>query len=322
MMFFVSMGLSLIANTYNENQSKVMFDGTYQAFWFASSVFTVLVGVMLLLIMSYTLHRIRSQRAMTAGTRFARFPRLIVPSLLIPFILLITFGSIWGHWTCILQCWHPPCNQCIAPVARARWFLDNAWWIILFAGVAIQLFPEGFKLANDIVNYFSDPVHQTSNPFHAMTSVFRLRTASAKSFRVQARARLSAIWADLEKTFGPISEVDVVGYSLGSMIAIDALCGEPAVFANSNARIRLITLGSPYKNIFCHYFPHLFFSLTRDRLAGVAECINVFRANDYVGGTISDGDDFVKERCHLPKGHLGYFSDREVIEEFVKMGGA
>ena len=163
---------------------------------------------------------------------------------------------------------------------------------MLLGGTAIQLFPGGFKLANDIVNYFSDPVQQTSNPFYAMTLVFRSRVANPKSFRVRARGRLSALWTDLEKTFGPITDVDVIGYSLGSMIAIDALCGEPRAFPNSNSRIRLITLGSPYKHIFRHYFPHLFSSLTRDRLAVVAECINVFRANDYVGGPISDGGDF------------------------------
>ena len=40
------------------------------------------------------------------------------------------------------------------------------------------------------------------------------------------------------------------------------------------------------------------------------------------GGPISDGVDFVNERCHLPKGHLGYFSDRKVIDEFLEIDSA
>jgi hypothetical protein len=150
-----------------------------------------------------------------------------------------------------------------------------------------------------------------------MASAFKLRIGGPESFRTQARGRLVAILTDLDETFGPIREVDVIAYSLGSMIAIDTLTSKATVLEDPSTRIRLVTLGSPYRNVFQYYFPHLFPDLTRERLASVSEAVNVFRVNDYVGTRISRTDDFVKDRCQPPRGHLGYFSDREVIKEIV-----
>jgi hypothetical protein len=147
-----------------------------------------------------------------------------------------------------------------------------------------------------------------------------MQIAGPGSFRHQARNRLAALLADVDHTFGPIGEVDVIAYSLGSMIAIDTLTSGMPVMA-SDKRIRLFTLGSPYGNIFQHYFPHLFPDLSRERLGNVSEIINVFRVNDYVGTTISRGGDFVRDQRQPPRGHLGYFSDLDVLKEVVGTGG-
>ena len=138
-----------------------------------------------------------------------------------------------------------------------------------------------------------------------------------RAFEAKRRDRLVAILTDLDETFGPIREVDVIAYSLGSMIAIDTLTSKATVLEDPSTRIRLVTLGSPYGNVFQYYFPHLFPDLTRERLANVSDVINVFRVNDYVGTRITRTDDFVKDRCQPARGHLGYFSDREVIKEVV-----
>ena len=79
-------------------------------------------------------------------------------------------------------------------------------------------------------------------------------------------------------------------------------------------------MGSPYKNIFNFYFPHLFPALGREQLSSVSALTNIYRENDYVGTRLSDGDGFVTERQKGRKGHFGYFEDPDVVRELFKFG--
>jgi hypothetical protein len=201
----------------------------------------------------------------------------------------------------------------------ARQILENAWWLVAAGGVGIQLIGGGFKIATDIVSYFgADPLRRTVNPFVAASSTFAFSPVQSGGFREVARGRLAAIINDLEKASGPFSKVDIIAHSLGTMVAIDTIREHGGNLFEASTTVRLITMGSPYQNIFQYYFPHLFPDITRKTLPGISECVNIYRSNDYVGTTIADDSDLVSNRPLSPKGHHGYFDDREVLSEIVR----
>ncbi len=317
--FVLTSALILVTNVDTLDQSTEMFGMTSRTLWPMGWLVLFLLGIILLLVGTYAIYRIRSRRTLLTGAKDGHFPRLIVPPLVLAFVVITTIFSVYANWSC-MQCGRPPCEGCRTPLWATQWVIANASLVLLLGGLVIQLFPEGFKLASDIVNYFGDRERNTASFFNVVRSTFALRVAGPQSFRGQARGRLRAIIEDVERTFGPVHEIDVVAHSLGSMIAIDALGVERNANEDGKARIRLITLGSPYRNVFNHYFPHQFPNLTRERLAGVAECVNIFRVDDFVGTTIYDArDGFVREISHNAKGHSDYFGDRDVLREFLRL---
>ena len=317
--FVLTSALILVTNVDTLDQSTEMFGMTSRTLWPMGWLVLFLLGIILLLVGTYAIYRIRSRRTRLTGAKDGHFPRLIVPPLVLAFVVITTIFSVYANWSC-MQCGRPPCEGCRTPLWATQWVIANASLVLLLGGLVIQLFPEGFKLASDIVNYFGDRERNTASFFNVVRSTFALRVAGPQSFRGQARDRLRAIIEDVERTFGPVHEIDVVAHSLGSMIAIDALGVERNANEDGKARIRLITLGSPYRNVFNHYFPHQFPNLTRERLAGVAECVNIFRVDDFVGTTIYDArDGFVREISHNAKGHSDYFGDRDVLREFLRL---
>ena len=126
----------------------------------------------------------------------------------------------------------------------------------------------------------------------------------------------------------------LVAHSQGTMIAIEVL-NDPdlAWIRNQFRKVTLVTMGSPMKNLYQHYFRHLypplnqpFWSQLRQR---VDRWINIYRVDDYVGREIDfpgPHDVAVYERGNVgtpteycnhavgPRGHQGYWFDREVLQ--------
>src|SRR5262249_34569366 len=125
------------------------------------------------------------------------------------------------------------------------------------------------------------------------------------------------------------SDVIVVGHSLGSVIALDALCSWNGW--HRFASVSIVTVGSPIHRFFQRFFPGLYFpSATADCVAHIqsrmnaVRWLNVFRAGyvrgDPVGQRLffrgNTGTDLpIRQRRRiLMQAHLDYWDDHEVLQ--------
>ena len=266
---------------------------------------------------SFVAYQARSWAGRRSGSREADYPRLIVPELVLYLPLLMSF--VWAFVVFSCSCAGAECRIgiCAWLSEGTTWILANAGWLLALGGIAIQFLHGGFKIANDIVNYFrNDVAHRSGRPWRAVASVYDVDPSGRDAFRGQLSRRLVTLVDDFHRRFGPFDRLDFVAHSLGSMVAIDTLRTSSRGLAETVAPIRLVTMGSPYRDVFHTYFPHMFPKLTQPQLVGVSRLINIYRANDYVGTAISHDSPFVEERPQPPLGHKGYFSDAGVVAEF------
>ena len=96
------------------------------------------------------------------------------------------------------------------------------------------------------------------------------------------------------------SEVVIVAYSQGCVIALEALRDQPR-------SALLVTVGSPIESLY-HRF--LGFQFAVERPPRRWSWINMFRPGDYIAGAIPHADHNVTLKCD--GGHLYYFADPEV----------
>ena len=118
------------------------------------------------------------------------------------------------------------------------------------------------------------------------------------------------MWTDLKATHGPFDRLDIVAHSLGSMISIDALRTKREAFADCECR--LITMGSPYRDIFNYYFPHMFPAMNSDNMP-VNTMINFHRHNDFIGTRISEEPTSIREVTDGYNSHFLYFEDATLM---------
>jgi len=161
-----------------------------------------------------------------------------------------------------------------------------------------------FKLLADIVRYIGLPEYRT------------------------------AIHSELSTTLATVVNGDceclvIVGHSLGSVIAIQHLMSNPAVFGTVK-RIVLITLGSPIRRLLYRFFPELYPS--PDELARTVEgelhvqgtdfsWINVYRLLDPLGSRLGrQQHSIIQDRrlCELTKSHTNYWNDRLVTQTVIQ----
>ncbi|MDZ4790174.1 MAG: hypothetical protein SGJ17_03050 [Hyphomicrobiales bacterium] len=259
-------------------------------------------------------HTKQSKIAVKTG-KARTFKRLIIP-LSVPIaatVLSIIWVAAIYFCNCDNECVYQPCTWMNTATAR---ILINATLVLGLAGAFLQLLEGGFDVAGDIVNYFKSNIgHRIANPFYAMASVFNYKPYKYENFGQLLQQRLEALGQNLSTEYGPFARVCFVTHSLGSMIAIDTL--RKTQMNAGGVEVSLVTMGSPYKNIFNYYFPHLFPPLYPQDMPALTRWMNIYRANDYVGGAVSfEGGILVQEREKSAKGHLGYFTDPEVMVEF------
>ena len=280
--------------------------------WFDVAIIGLVLGSSLL---SFIARTAASEGKITGR----RYPRLIIPSVLpfVAMVLAITGVMVIGACNCALilpQCGELTCGFVYEP---SEWIIANAATLLALGGVLIQLAHSRFDVAIDIVNFFkSDRGHRRINPFGAIASVFLFQPDSIVSFRRRLQERLSQLLNDLNVADGRHGRTLLVGHSLGSMIAIDWL-DDKSNRPSGATHYELVTMGTPYGAIFHHYFPHMFAPAARDLLPGVVGWTNVYRENDYVGTSLSDGDKNIDEVAQPPTGHYGYFSDDAVVREIA-----
>lgn len=271
----------------------------------------------LVLLAALAMHMLHTWRS-RAGVQQAGYPRLVVPASVLILAPALQVAGLAAVCWCNCAMFWPGCPQpaCDLIYGPSEWIIANAALLLGVGGLVVQLGQGHFKIALDIVNWFkSDRGHRCINPLEAMTSVLFYKPEEAEMFRVKVRARLDALIDDLSRTAGPFERTILVAHSLGSMIAIGALRGGER--HGDVGRLELITLGSPYSSIFAHYFPHIFPAAGPALLPGVAAWTNIYRENDYVGTTLTDGRCGVAEVRHPALGHLDYLRHDGVVAEVV-----
>lgn len=196
-----------------------------------------------------------------------------------------------------------------------------------------------FDIVLDVVNHFyfrSTNLQDTlddDDEFDINETTFESGTLFF-SRRQAVHLRMQRILAHFRDETSNRPRLIILGHSQGTQIAIEVLNDpEMAWLNNCFSSVELVTMGSPFSNLYQHYFGHLypdlaepFWSTLRKRLT---RWTNIFRIDDPVGQEIDfehlriqslpeDVGDGPTMRClNRPvgcRGHIHYWTDREVLE--------
>ena len=196
----------------------------------------------------------------------------------------------------------------------------------------------GFDIILDVVNhfYFRPTNVQDAIDDDDEFDIYETTFESGSLFfsrRDSIQYRMKRILSHFRDELNHRPELLVVSHSQGTMVAIETLNdAEMAWLQNAFSRVTLVTMGSPFKHVYQHYFHHVYPNLTHDRWANLRKHIdrwlNIYRVDDYVGREI----DFPKDHelaqtergtsqvevqfsnvCLGPRGHQNYWADRAVL---------
>lgn len=238
-------------------------------------------------------------------------PRLIVAqqiALITMFcpVVLLTLGAIsvmrdqgvlfydvgWMNWIADLAYQHFKLLLAISALVGVALYAFRAWLRV------------GIDLGSDVINYFRVLAYHPDPDKRE----FYMRERIERRFIAVARAMVARHLPD---------EVVVVAHSQGTVVALDVLRHKkiPELIGRG-APWTLITMGSPFTHVYGHYFPRQFVVPGRVR-TGLANWINIFRINDFVGTHIRKQNDARKgswpeEHAVGARGHTNYWTDREV----------
>lgn len=286
---------------------------------FISLLWFEMATVGLAILVTLAIHRRRTEYGLH-NIPHSGYPRLIVPSALLVLTYVLNVAGIATICWCNCATLWPGCQQpsCSFVYGSSTWIIQNAAILLTLGGMLLQLGESHFKIVIDLLNYFqSERGHHCPSPIEAMRSVFHVRAQASNEFRPKLQQGMKSILVDIEGQHGPFERTVLVGHSLGSMIAIEALRdGLPA--SERLGRLELVTLGSPYRSIFNYYFPHMFQPVAAGLLPGIAGWTNIFRENDFVGVRLSDDDKALEEISEPPLGHTGYLVQDSVVAEIAR----
>lgn len=257
-------------------------------------------------------HGLQTRRA-RRGRPPSSYVRLIVPgaALFVPLLLVASSFAMFGFCADLSPWRHR--EYCNLLDAGNELIIARAGLLLLLGALVVHRLHGGFKVANDIVNYFrSDAPHRHANPLRAISLAFRHSPNAPHSFRAQLRKRLLALIDDVTAREPSLGKLVIVAHSLGTMVALDAL-REPR---RPGPPVHLVLMGSPYTTVFQHYFPHMFAPIGPHDPAGAASITNIYRANEYVGAWLDDPERTARQIAQGADGHFGYFSDRRVLAEY------
>ena len=173
--------------------------------------------------------------------------------------------------------------------------------------ITVRTFAPSLKIALDIFRYIGNTSYRDKIQSHLNSEIQKLSGDGAK----------------------PPKPLFIVSHSLGTVIAIHSLLSSEVW--SENARITLITLGSPVRRSFMRFFPGLFFpaSIT-DVAAAIAgrvrefRWINCYRPWDQVGTALGlNGLAYARDLSthqwnRIWNAHPDYWSDDHVLDTITK----
>lgn len=196
--------------------------------------------------------------------------------------------------------------------------IDSGYqWTLSLAGFAIVLYltfwrkvSAGFGILKDIIGYFAYAKGPDGQP-----DFFN---------KAKIDARFQTVLKVMLERENP-DELIIVSHSQGTVIAIDNLGSKEVTDKiHKGLSVSLITMGSPISHIYQHYFPNAF--NLREKAQNLKDknisWLNIYRRDDFVGRMIPDtqckssltalADLNPKNENVGPRGHTGYWSDKEV----------
>ena len=271
----------------------------------------------------------------------SRAPRLIVnTSLQLVLAICTVIGVAMVSTLCILQ--------------QLKFAYDEFWFgkmmveankyalgvVVPIGSVLLFLIPKlrpGFDIALDVVNHFYfRPTHvqdalDDDDEFDIAETTFE-NGSLFFSRRDLIHVRLRRILAHYRDKYDHHPELVILSHSQGTMAAIEVLNDEDVSWLNNAFRsVTLVTMGSPIRHLYQHYFGHCYPALTEPYWTSlrrrIDSWVNVCRIDDFVGTELAfpeandadlESNGFLKSsdfQNHLvgPRGHVSYWTDREVL---------
>jgi len=199
------------------------------------------------------------------------------------------------------------------------WGGEFALVVTVLIGFAVIYFPPyiriGVDIVFDVVTHFYQELNEETDEVRYV-------------YREAIQDRFKATMELLCGQARPDCDLTVVAHSQGTIVAVEALRDpDNAKMFQRFRSVTFVTMGSPFRHLYQHYFSNLYPSLDHAHWSyfrnHVSRWINIFRIDDFVGTFIYDED--VPER-HFgkltvkdvpvdPKGHTNYWNDRQVLAE-------
>jgi hypothetical protein len=278
--------------------------------------------------------------------------------LISPEMLLVLVGFLLAFlWIIVHSTW-PGCSTSDGSwPCRVTTSALRDWTGVMLLGLgAVALFliatlrdpfAAGLGIMTDVLAYLNDyswdsagRAHDTTNaashdprltPRSWVDRLFGLRRAGTTSqgphgywLRERIQDRMRVLTDSLLRDEKP-DHLVIVAHSQGTVIALDVIArhGKRWLAAlPQGGEIRLITMGSPARHLYSHYFPSAFPSYPKrtglrpygeNEEAVLSRWVNIFRVDDFVGTHIAERDESWPHEIPVPaNGHTMYWVDRRV----------
>jgi hypothetical protein len=184
----------------------------------------------------------------------------------------------------------------------------------------------------DVINHFYRRWEGIPYPWRPLEAVDVRAFETQQLIERRFKAALDALLADPD-----VTRLSVVAHSQGTIIAVDVL--SLGALSRPERRelwdrlrrleeIHLITLGSPLRHLYQHYFPRRYPPLWSGAWRGlrgvVRRWVNLFRADDFIGMDVETVNGWAGSPVNIHVGlggHTGYWRQKEVHEVLLVQAG-
>jgi hypothetical protein len=198
-----------------------------------------------------------------------------------------------------------------------------------------------FGIVLEIVNHFvfqskgHDDEFDNDEQFDVRRTTFEHGTMifARREIVLQRMKRILLYYRDSMQNRKHPMDLVIVSHSQGTMIAIDVLNSPDMDCISEFSQVSLVTMGSPFTNLYQHYFPNFYPSLRSTYWKRIKQRLhqwtNIFRIDDPVGTEIDFSEASlldpnqqlklqvpIKGFANIPlgcRGHMNYWNDREVL---------
>jgi hypothetical protein len=287
---------------------------TSQTLWLTFT-FDVLCFALVIVVAGATLLSRRLLLAWHGSNLDHRLPRLIVNSTIVWAIVL---GGILLAPIEILRAQKDVPNAWLiglAPYAVIVLYVGRFLWNLVHARAAVAV-----HIARDLVDHHTSRADRLGGRLSGGTGAHKF--GSIKTKRVRIQRRLESTLMHLAKVVNP-TRVLFVAHSQGTVILLEFLrAPESLRRIFPDARIDILTVGSPIAHLYGHYFHE--YNNVQAMVADVSSLAsswhNMYRVDDPIGYRIASSQPDFPTNEALPKGgHTDYWAEKRVCAKVMAM---